>query len=140
MVKKSIVDIAYEAMNQWYDSGRVEAIPFAELCEEVCSRLELIEDEFASIASRFYTDLTIDGRFVIKENNTWTLRKHEKYANVHIDMNDVYIDEVEPEEEELDIGELGTESIGDEFNEDVDDDLDDREDATIDTDDSDEDL
>ena len=58
------------------------------------------EDELIKIASRFYTDLTLDGRFVIKENNTWTLREHELFANVHIDMNEVYQDDEDSEKEE----------------------------------------
>ena len=84
MSEKSLVTTAYELMSERAPK------PFLELCSEICDRLGLSEEEFTRLVSRFYTDLTLDGRFVIKENNKWTLREHEKYKDVHIDMNDVY--------------------------------------------------
>ncbi len=58
------------------------------------------EEALLKVASRFYTDLTLDGRFVIKENNTWVLREHELFENVHIDMNEVYsLDEYKDDDE-----------------------------------------
>ena len=90
MSEKSLVTTAYELMSEAYDRGDRAPKPFLELCSEICDRLGLSEEEFTRLVSRFYTDLTLDGRFVIKENNTWTLREHEKYKDVHIDMNDVY--------------------------------------------------
>lgn len=90
MLKKSLVDTAYDIMTEQYDSGNHDAVAFLGLCEKICERLGLSEEAFAGLVSRFYTDMTLDGRFVLKENNTWTLREHELYKNVHIDMNDVY--------------------------------------------------
>lgn len=90
MAKKSLADAAYEVLTEAYNQGEKSAIPFVQICEGVCEKLEISEGEFLKIASRFYTDLTLDGRFVVKENNTWTLREHELYKNVHIDMNDAY--------------------------------------------------
>ena len=99
MSEKSLVTTAYELMSEAYDRGDRAPKPFLELCSEICDRLGLSEEEFTRLVSRFYTDLTLDGRFVIKENNTWTLREHEKYKDVHIDMNDVYsMDEEDLEE------------------------------------------
>lgn len=88
--KHSLVDTAYEIMTDRYNKGDVTPIPFMELCEKICEVLEISEEYFSLHVSRFYTDMTLDGRFVLKENNTWTLREHEHFENVHIDMNDVY--------------------------------------------------
>ena len=76
MSEKSLVTTAYELMSEAYDRGDRAPKPFLELCSEICDRLGLSEEEFTRLVSRFYTDLTLDGRFVIKENNTWTLREH----------------------------------------------------------------
>ena len=100
MSEKSLVTTAYELMSEAYDRGDRAPKPFLELCSEICDRLGLSEEEFTRLVSRFYTDLTLDGRFVIKENNTWTLREHEKYKDVHIDMNDVYSMDEDKELEE----------------------------------------
>lgn len=99
MVDKSLVNVAYEILSEDYNNGNKEPKPFLQLCSEICDRVGMTEEEFMKLVSRFYTDLTLDGRFVIKENNTWTLREHELYKNVHIDMNKVYsIDEFEDDE------------------------------------------
>ena len=44
--------------------------------------------------------MTVDGRFVIKENNTWVLRDHELFSNIHIDMNAVYVDDEDKDVDE----------------------------------------
>lgn len=97
MLKKSLVDTAYEIMTERYDSGDKNPVAFLELCQGICENLGLSEEAFARLVSRFYTDMTLDGRFVLKENNTWSLREHELYKNVHIDMNDVYSEDDLPD-------------------------------------------
>lgn len=98
---KSLVDIAYDVLRQEYEEKNSSVpMPFGELLLAVGKVLGMTdENRLIDLASRFYTALTTDGRFVIKENNTWVLREHELYENVHIDMNDVYSDE--PAEDEL---------------------------------------
>ncbi len=100
MVEKSLVSVAYEILSEDYNNGKTDPKPFLELCSEICSRVNLTEEEFMKLVSRFYTDLTLDGRFVIKENNTWVLREHVKYKELHTDMNKAYSDLVD--EDELD--------------------------------------
>ena len=96
MDDKSLIDVAYDVLTERYsevhaDGAEVEPMPFLELLLETGRRKGIDgESELIKIASKFYTQLTIDGRFVIKENNTWVLREHEKYESVHIDMNAAY--------------------------------------------------
>lgn len=100
--KMSYVDLAYEILLSRYSTLKdgFTPMPFNELLDKVAERVNSDEEEKKENASRFYTALTVDGRFVIKENNTWVLKEKELYENVHIDMNGAYSD-VEDEEKEL---------------------------------------
>ena len=51
----------------------------------------------------FYTNITLDGRFITVGENAWDLRSRHKFSDVHIDMNDIYADEEETEELEEDV-------------------------------------
>ena len=100
--KISYLDQAYEILLARYTSlkDKFTPMPFNELLDSVSQKVKSTEEEKKENASRFYTALTVDGRFVIKENNTWVLKEKELYENVHIDMNGAY-SEVENEEKEL---------------------------------------
>ncbi len=100
--KKSYVDVAYDVLKDSYEKNGKKSVPvaFGELLLAVGQTLGINEEEeLLKIASKFYTALTMDGRFVIKENNTWVLREHELLDNIHIDMNDVYSEDDEDEDE-----------------------------------------
>jgi DNA-directed RNA polymerase subunit delta len=93
MPMKSLVNAAYDVLTKKYadDGNKSVPIEFPDLLVAVGQELGYeTEEELLPIASRFYTDLTLDGRFVIKEGNTWVLREHELFENIHIDMNEVY--------------------------------------------------
>ena len=45
--------------------------------------------------SLFYTNITLDGRFITVGENRWDLRSRHKFDEVHIDMNDIYADDEE---------------------------------------------
>lgn len=109
--KMSLVDAAYVVLsNRYAEKNASEPMPFAELLTAVGELLGITdEDRLSAVASKFYTDLTCDGRFVIKEKNTWVLREHELFANIHIDMNAVYVDD-----EDDDGGESKDDSEGEE--------------------------
>ena len=100
--KMSYVDLAYEILLSRYSTLKdgFTPMPFNELLDGVSKKANSTEEEKKENISRFYTALTVDGRFVIKENNTWVLKEKELYENVHIDMNGAYSD-VEDEEKEL---------------------------------------
>ena len=100
--KISYVDQAYEILLSRYATMKdsFSPMPFNELLDSVAEKVKSTEEEKKENAARFYTALTVDGRFVIKENNTWVLKEKELFENVHIDMNGAYSD-VENEEKEL---------------------------------------
>lgn len=84
---KSMVGVAYEVLKSHEDP-----MLFKDLFNEVCAILELSEDEKRAIIAKFYTNLSLDGRFVDLKDNNWDLRDRQTYDKVHIDMNAVYSD------------------------------------------------
>lgn len=105
MVKKdSTLDLAYEFLKN--SNGEKS---FKEIWDYVSSKLELESlDNDVERISKFYTNLTLDGRFVTLGENQWDLRTRQKFEKVHIDMNDVYaeedLDDTEDEDDEEDSG------------------------------------
>lgn len=99
--RKSFVDTAYELVVKNGDS-----LPFATLWNGVCEELGLTEEDRVNRVAYFYTQLTLDGRFVTLGENVWDLRIRHTFDKVHIDMNEVYSDDEEdlefiPEDEDI---------------------------------------
>lgn len=66
------------------------SVPFQQLWDKVKAELEIGPDEEQRRIGHFYTDISLDGRFVEGKDNSWNLRSRTKYEDVHIDMSDVY--------------------------------------------------
>ena len=98
MKEISLPETAYQVLLK-----ESEPIKFADLFAKVCEIGELSEEEKAQFIGHFYTDLSLDGRFVALVDNTWDLRSRHTYDKVHIDVNDVYseVDEAEQDAEDL---------------------------------------
>ena len=98
--RESKTDIAYRLM-----SKRKKERGFYDLWEDVKAELvklygeESIENIDEDI-SFFYTNLTLDGRFVNVGDNKWNLRERVTFDKVHIDMNDIYVEDEEDISEE----------------------------------------
>lgn len=84
-MSKSLLDIAFD-----YVSSKQEAVPFQAIWEYVCAESGMIKEEADRKVGRFYTNLSLDGRFVTLGSNTWDLRSRNTFDKVHIDMKDVY--------------------------------------------------
>lgn len=91
---RSMVDVAYELM-----SKKKKAVNFYKLWQEVSEVKGFDEEEKDEKESLFYTNITLDGRFITVGENNWDLRSRHKFDEVHIDMNDIYTDEDEESEE-----------------------------------------
>ena len=91
---RSMVDVAYELM-----SKKKKAVNFYKLWQEVSEVKGFDEEEKDEKESLFYTNITLDGRFITIGENNWDLRSRHKFDEVHIDMNDIYTDEDEESEE-----------------------------------------
>ena len=106
-MNKSLLDYGFDVL-----SASKEPAKFIDLFNKTVelSGLELSESEKKSKMSKFYTQLSLDGRFITLTDNFWDLRSRHKFEQVHLDMIDAYSDEedeVDEEEEELLRQELG---------------------------------
>ncbi len=91
---ESMTDVAYGILK-----AHKKPILFYDLWDKVVEKLQLpTQEEADKLISYFYTNITIDGRFVNVGDNKWELRERVPYDKVHIDMNDIY----QEDEEELD--------------------------------------
>lgn len=97
---KSMLDEAFDIVTE---NGT--PIVFIELVNRVAANLEMTESEKLARLGSFYTDLSLDGRFVALTDNTWDLRIRHTYDKVHINVNEVYSDEAD-DAENIDLEEL----------------------------------
>ena len=68
-MEKSNLDVAFELV-----SKKKNPVVFSKLWEEVSQIQGLSEEEAKKRASKFYTALSLDGRFITLGDNTWDLR------------------------------------------------------------------
>lgn len=108
--RKSMIDVAYELMLK-----KKKAIDFQKIWKEVSEVKGYDEEEMEERQSLFYTNITLDGRFITVGENQWDLRSRHKFEDVHIDMNDIYADVEDEEDEEPADDEDGL--IEDDYNE-----------------------
>ena len=95
---KSRTDIAHEVM-----SKKKRSVPFVKLWAEVSRICGCGDDSIA----QFYSDLSLDPRFVNLKDNKWDLRERRKYEESHIDISEIELtdddnDEFNGEEEDSD--------------------------------------
>ena len=108
MQEKSLLDYGFDVL-----TGKKNPVKFIELFNEVikAAGLEDLSDaEKKTRMSKFYTQLSLDGRFITLTDNNWDLRSRHVFEQVHLDMIDAYSDEdeeIDAEEEKLLKEELG---------------------------------
>lgn len=96
MNEKSLLDFGFDVL-----SNSKDPLKFIDLFNESIklSGLELSQQELKVKMSKFYTQLSLDVRFITLTDNYWDLRSRHVFEQVHLDMIDAYSDE---EEEEVD--------------------------------------
>lgn len=126
-MKKSMLDVAYTILE-----GSDKPLAFRDMLAQVSETLGMSEEEVRTKMAQFYTNLSVDGRFVCCTDNYWEVRKKVPFGQVHIDMNDAYNDKEDSDDDDYidDVEkELGEEDLetGDATDADVDSDDDDAE-------------
>lgn len=111
MSNKSMIDHAYAVLEK-----SKEPIAFRDLFSKVVAEggYELSESEARAKMSSLYTQLSLDGRFLILTNNTWDLSSRHVFDQKHIDMEEAYSDVEEGEEYDAEEAELLREELGEE--------------------------
>lgn len=81
---KSMSDVAFDIL-----SGKKRAVAFPKLWAEVAKKTGAPNDRVAS----FYSDLSLDGRFVALEDNKWDIKAHRKFSETQVDMSGIEVDD-----------------------------------------------
>ena len=98
----NMIEAAYEIVK-----GASVPLTFQQLWAKIVETIGLTKEEADAKISKFYTQLSFDNRFVMLEENHWDLRIRHSYDEAHIDMNEIYLEEVEDE----DLVEAGVASV-----------------------------
>ena len=86
--ENSMCNVAYEILKEVN-----EKVAFYSLWETVCEKLGISGEEKDNLISNFYTQLTLDGRFMFLEGNYWDLRANHTFADFIDDSYDSYSDD-----------------------------------------------
>ncbi len=87
-MKKAMIDIAFDSLK-----AKNKAVVFINLWNEVCEAAGFTQAQAEDNIAQFYSDLSLDDRFVCIEGNQWDLRERHTYNEVVIDTEDILIDE-----------------------------------------------
>ncbi len=92
---KSMIDVAEECLKE-----ATSSLLFKDLYDEVALILEMTDEEKDAHIGHFYTDLTLDGRFIpLNADNYWDLRSRHIFDKAHFDTKSATKqDEVEEEQ------------------------------------------
>ena len=93
-MKKSMIEVAYQVLS---DHGK--CMPFVQLWTNVSNEMGYNQGQFEDNIAQFYTDLSVDSRFMNMAGNTWDLRIRHKYSEFVTDTDSIAIDEDESDEE-----------------------------------------
>lgn len=77
LAEESLIDLAYAFLEE-----RKSAIAFADLVKEVQSLNGFSDEEIKSRLVQFYTDMNIDGRFLLNHESGWGLREWYKVETI----------------------------------------------------------
>ena len=83
-VSKSMTDVAYD-----YMSKKKRAVAFDKLWQDVSKTTGISFDHIAE----FYSDLTLDGRFVSLKDNKWDLKNRRKFSESQVDLSEIEVDD-----------------------------------------------
>lgn len=89
-----MVDIAYDLM-----SKKKKEVVFIKLWEEVSQIKGLSQAQADDLIAQFYTDISLDDRFVHLKDNKWDLRSRHKFEDVVIDTDSILVDDDEDDED-----------------------------------------
>jgi DNA-directed RNA polymerase delta subunit len=85
---QSMIEVATEILEE-----SATPLTFQELWAGIAKRLEMSEEESASLIGSFYTDLSFCGNIImIKKNKTWDLRDRHLVDEYHLDATEAYLD------------------------------------------------
>lgn len=103
--KELMTDVAYKWM-----SKRKREVPFQKAWEAVVKAMDIPEEKQRKKKSQFYSELSMDPRFVSFEGNVWDLRNRRKFSEVYIDTSEIELGDDEEDDVEIEENEIESES------------------------------
>ena len=97
-MKKSMIEVAYQVLTT--NNG---SMPFVDLWKDVSQEMGFNQTQFEDNIAQFYTDLSLDGRFLNMSQNTWDLRSRHTYSESVMDTDSIAIDEDDEDEEDSEL-------------------------------------
>ena len=97
MSKEEIELLSYTNIAKLYLEENKKTMNTADLFKQVCTLLELSENEYQDKIADFLQSLTTSKEFILLEDGTWDLKQNHK---IKIDMDELYEDKDEEETEE----------------------------------------
>jgi DNA-directed RNA polymerase subunit delta len=122
--ENSMCNVAYEILKEVN-----EKVAFNALWGAVCDRLGIQDEDRNNLISVFYTQLTLDGRFMFLDENYWDLRINHTFDEFSDDSYDSYSDDEEDVEDLIDDDEDRIQYEDDEDEDDYDDSEEDEEES-----------
>lgn len=95
-----MIEVAYQVLTN--NNG---SMPFVDLWKDVSQEMGFNQTQFEDNIAQFYTDLSLDGRFLNMSQNTWDLRSRHTYSESVMDTDSIAIDEDELDEVEKEMDE-----------------------------------
>lgn len=92
-----MIDVAYDLMKT-----KRKAVVFIKLWQEVCQVMAFTKEQEEENIAQFYSDLSLDDRFVTVGGNKWDLKERHTYKEVVVDTEEIIIDENDDESDEFD--------------------------------------
>lgn len=93
-----MIEVAFQVLTN--NGG---SMPFVELWKQVSQEMGFTQTQFEDNIAQFYTDLSLDGRFLNMSQNTWDLRSRHTYSESVMDTDSIAIDEDEADEDDSEL-------------------------------------
>lgn len=77
LAEESLIDLAYAILQE-----KKTAVTFYDLLEEIKQLNGLSDENAKEVLVQFFTELNIDGRFLLNRDNTWGLREWYKIETI----------------------------------------------------------
>ena len=120
MSKEDLELLSYTNIAKLYLEENKKTMNTADLFHQICSLLELSEQEYQDKIADFFESLTTSKDFILLSDGNWDLKVNH---SVKIDIDDIY-EEVDSEEEDEDVIDDENMSEEDNYDDDYTDDID----------------
>ena len=94
-MNNSMIETAYRIL-----SDETEPISFLNLWKQVSTDLGFTQAQADDKIAHFFSDLSLDNRFVSLPGNEWDLKKRQNTQNPKIDLDAISLEDDEEEEPE----------------------------------------